>query len=193
VTRVLFVCVKNGGKSQMAAGLFRHAVTVDANPGRWQVESAGTKAGTKLNGLSVESLAGVGIDITGELPTPWTDEFVRAADAVVTMGCGDAGPSTPRRTGPYARRLRSLQGRPAASPPRPAGCKRSKALRRSCRTDDFCRQGASRDFGFADPGQGACRHRYGSNLYGIVNFDVKESLPSSNVPASPATDDRTSR
>ena len=79
--RVLFVCVKNGGKSQMAAGLMRHhaAETV-------QVQSSGTRAGTKLNELSIASLAEVGVDITGEQPKPITEDDVRAADLVVTLG-----------------------------------------------------------------------------------------------------------
>lgn len=61
MTRVLFVCVKNSGKSQMAAGQIRHAAAQDPHP--WQVESAGTQAGTKLNGLSVASSAEVRDDI----------------------------------------------------------------------------------------------------------------------------------
>lgn len=78
---VLFVCVKNGGKSQMAAGLMRQAagdaVTVD---------SAGTKAGDELNALSVESLAEAGVDISAERPKQLTDDLVRAADLVVVLG-----------------------------------------------------------------------------------------------------------
>ena len=92
MTRVLFVCVKNGGKSQMAAGLFRHTITHDENPDRWQVESAGTKAGTTLNGLSVESLAEVGIDITDQQPRQLTPELQQAADVVVTVGEADVDP-----------------------------------------------------------------------------------------------------
>jgi len=92
MTRVLFVCVKNGGKSQMAAGLFRHAVADGPDRGRWQVESAGTKAGTKLNGLSVESLAEVGVDISGEQPRQLTPELQRGADVVVTVGEADVDP-----------------------------------------------------------------------------------------------------
>ncbi|WP_432542963.1 arsenate-mycothiol transferase ArsC [Kineococcus sp. SYSU DK002] len=79
--RILFVCVKNGGKSQMAAGLMRQAagdaVTVD---------SAGTRAGDGLNALSVESLAEVGVDISAERPKQLTDDLVRAADLVVVLG-----------------------------------------------------------------------------------------------------------
>lgn len=78
---MLFVCVRNGGKSQMAAGLMKlrggDAV---------EVQSAGTKPGAKLNELSVASLAEVGVDITGEQPKPITEDDVRAADLVVTLG-----------------------------------------------------------------------------------------------------------
>ncbi len=78
---ILFVCMKNGGKSQMAAGLMRQAagdaVTVD---------SAGTQAGVELNALSVESLAEAGVDISAERPKQLTDDLVRAADLVVVLG-----------------------------------------------------------------------------------------------------------
>ena len=77
---VLFVCVKNGGKSQMAAGLLRQAagdtVTVD---------SAGTQPGTAVNALSAKSLAEVGVDISGETPKAITTQLARA-DVVVTLG-----------------------------------------------------------------------------------------------------------
>jgi arsenate-mycothiol transferase len=79
--RVLFVCVKNAGKSQMAAGLTRQ-IAGDAV----DVRSAGTRPGTALNDLSVASLLEVGVDITGEHPKALTDEMVRAADVVVTLG-----------------------------------------------------------------------------------------------------------
>jgi len=78
---VLFVCVKNGGKSQMAAGLMTKRAG-DAV----QVESAGTKPGTAVNELSAESLAEVGVDISANTPKPVTDEMVKAADVVVTLG-----------------------------------------------------------------------------------------------------------
>lgn len=78
---VLFVCVKNGGKSQMAAGLMTKRVG-DAIT----VESAGTKPGSTVNGLSAESLAEVGVDISRNTPKPITEEMVRAADVVVTLG-----------------------------------------------------------------------------------------------------------
>jgi arsenate-mycothiol transferase len=79
--RVLFVCVRNGGKSQMAAGLMRAA----AGPAV-EVGSAGTRAGTALNAQSVESLREVGVDVSGEHPRQLTDDLVRAADLVVVLG-----------------------------------------------------------------------------------------------------------
>ncbi|MEW1959586.1 low molecular weight phosphatase family protein [Kineococcus sp. NPDC059986] len=78
---VLFVCVKNGGKSQMAAGLMRQAVGDAVS-----VDSAGTRAGVGLNALSVQSLADVGVDISAERPQQLTDDLVRAADLVVVLG-----------------------------------------------------------------------------------------------------------
>ena len=79
--RVLFVCVKNGGKSQVAAGLMKHYAG-DAV----EIQSAGTKAGTALNDLSVQSLLEVGVDISDERPKAITDEMVRGVDVVVTLG-----------------------------------------------------------------------------------------------------------
>ncbi|RBY78841.1 low molecular weight phosphatase family protein [Blastococcus sp. TF02A-26] len=78
---VLFVCVKNAGKSQMAAGLMKHFAG-DAI----EVHSAGTKAGTALNELSAQSLLEVGVDITAERPKAITADMVRSADLVVTLG-----------------------------------------------------------------------------------------------------------
>ncbi|MGY1898678.1 arsenate-mycothiol transferase ArsC [Nocardia gipuzkoensis] len=78
---VLFVCVKNGGKSQMAAGLMRHAAE-----GRLEVYSAGTAPGESLNALSVQSLLEVGVDIREETPKPIDPRLLRAVDLVVTLG-----------------------------------------------------------------------------------------------------------
>ncbi|MFD6065154.1 arsenate-mycothiol transferase ArsC [Rhodococcus wratislaviensis] len=78
---VLFVCVKNGGKSQMAAGLMRKAAG-DAV----EVYSAGTKPGTAVNALSADSLLEVGVDITGETPKLVDPQLVRDVDVVVTLG-----------------------------------------------------------------------------------------------------------
>jgi protein-tyrosine-phosphatase len=87
---VLFLCVHNAGRSQMALGFFHHL----AGPGAvaW---SGGSEPGCEINPSAVAAMAERGIDITGEFPKPWTDEIVRAADVVVTMGCGDACPVFP--------------------------------------------------------------------------------------------------
>ena len=79
--RVLFVCVRNGGKSPMAAGLMsrRAARTI-------QVESAGTRPGTAVNALSAESLAELGVDISSHTPGPLTDDMISAADVVIVLG-----------------------------------------------------------------------------------------------------------
>jgi len=82
---VLFACVKNGGKSQMAAGLMR-AVAAKHPDAPVTVSSAGTKAGSALNAQSVQSLAEVGVDLTGEPPRQLTDDMVAAADLVVVVG-----------------------------------------------------------------------------------------------------------
>ena len=90
---VLFVCVKNGGKSQMAAGLMRKAAG-----DRVVVDSAGTSPGSAVNALSAESLLEVGVDITAESPKALTEDLVRAADLVVTLGreaTVDAADGTP--------------------------------------------------------------------------------------------------
>ena len=79
--QVLFVCVKNGGKSQMAAGLMKLRAGDQID-----VHSAGTQPGTKINDLSAAALAEVGVDITGEQPKPITEHAVRTADLVVTLG-----------------------------------------------------------------------------------------------------------
>jgi arsenate reductase (thioredoxin) len=87
---VLFLCVHNAGRSQMAAGWMRQLAG-----GRIDVYSGGSEPADALNRGAVEAMAEVGIDITPELPMPWADEIVRAADVVVTMGCGDACPLFP--------------------------------------------------------------------------------------------------
>jgi arsenate reductase len=90
VPEVLFVCVQNAGRSQMAAALLKHRAE-----GRVHVRSAGRDPGEEINPAVVEALAEMGIDVGEEFPKPLTDEVVRAADAVVTMGCGDACPTYP--------------------------------------------------------------------------------------------------
>jgi arsenate reductase len=90
VPEVLFVCVRNAGRSQMAAALLDHHAR-----GRVRVRSAGSDPGERINPKVVDALAELGIDVSKEFPKPITDEAVRAADAVVTMGCGDACPVYP--------------------------------------------------------------------------------------------------
>ncbi|MFW7413878.1 arsenate reductase ArsC [Demequina sp. SO4-18] len=82
---ILFLCVHNAGKSQMALG-FMKKLAGDRAIG-W---SGGSEPGTGLNEHSVAAMREVGIDISGEFPKPWTEETLKAADVVVTMGCGDA-------------------------------------------------------------------------------------------------------
>ena len=87
---VLFMCVHNAGRSQMAAGWLRHLAG-----DRITVYSGGSEPADQINPAAVAAMAEVGIDITSEFPKPWTDEIVRASDVVVTMGCGDACPLFP--------------------------------------------------------------------------------------------------
>jgi protein-tyrosine-phosphatase len=87
---VLFLCVHNAGRSQMALGWFNHFAGNQAVA--W---SGGSEPGTEINPAAIEAMAEVGIDITAEVPKPWTEEIVKAADVVVTMGCGDACPLYP--------------------------------------------------------------------------------------------------
>jgi arsenate reductase (thioredoxin) len=87
---VLFVCVHNAGRSQMAAGLVKLR-----SEGRVHVRSAGSAPGEEINPAVVEAMEEVGVDMSEEFPKPLTDEVVRAADVVITMGCGDACPIYP--------------------------------------------------------------------------------------------------
>ena len=87
---VLFLCVHNAGRSQMALGWFNHLAGDGAVA--W---SGGSEPGNEVNPAAIAAMAEVGIDISEEFPKPWTDEIVRAADVVVTMGCGDACPLFP--------------------------------------------------------------------------------------------------
>ena len=87
---VLFLCVHNAGRSQMALGFFEHYAG-EAAVG-W---TGGSEPGASVNPVAIEVMAEKGIDIAGEYPKPWTDEVVRAADVVITMGCGDACPVFP--------------------------------------------------------------------------------------------------
>jgi len=87
---VLFVCVHNAGRSQMAAGLVKLR-----SHGRIQVRSAGSAPGEQINPAVIEAMTEIGVDMSQEFPKPLTDEVVRAADVVITMGCGDACPIYP--------------------------------------------------------------------------------------------------
>jgi arsenate reductase len=90
VPEVLFVCVHNAGRSQMAAGLLDQLAA-----GRVQVRSAGSEPADRLHPQVVTAMAEVGVDLAREFPKPLTDEAVREADVVITMGCGDACPIYP--------------------------------------------------------------------------------------------------
>jgi arsenate reductase len=87
---VLFVCVHNAGRSQMAAGFLR-----DIAGDRIEVRSAGSMPADQINPIAVEAMAELGIDITAEAPKILTTEAVQASDVVITMGCGDACPFFP--------------------------------------------------------------------------------------------------
>jgi arsenate reductase (thioredoxin) len=93
VPEVLFVCVHNAGRSQMAAGLLKLR-----SQGRIHVRSAGSAPAGEINPNAVSALEELGVDMTEEFPKPLTDEVVRAADVVITMGCGDACPIYPGKT-----------------------------------------------------------------------------------------------
>jgi arsenate reductase len=87
---VMFLCVHNAGRSQMASGWLKHLAG-----DRVDVFSGGSEPASTVNPAAIESMAEVGIDIRTEFPKPWTDEIIRAADVVITMGCGDACPVYP--------------------------------------------------------------------------------------------------
>lgn len=87
---VLFVCVHNAGRSQMAAGLVKLR-----SEGTIHVRSAGSTPAEEINPAVVEAMTEIGVDLGEEYPKPLTDEFVKAADVVITMGCGDACPIYP--------------------------------------------------------------------------------------------------
>jgi len=87
---VLFLCIHNAGRSQMALGWFNHLA--HGNAIAW---SGGSEPANAINPTAVEAMAEVGIDITGEFPKSRTDEMVSASDVIVTMGCGDTCPIFP--------------------------------------------------------------------------------------------------
>ena len=90
VPDVLFVCIHNAGRSQMAAALLKARAK-----GRVHVRSAGSAPADSVNRVVVEAMSEIGLDLSKEFPKPITDDAVRAADAVITMGCGDACPVYP--------------------------------------------------------------------------------------------------
>ena len=90
VSEVLFVCVHNAGRSQMAAALLDHHAA-----GRVRVRSAGSTPATEINPAVVSVMRELGLDLSKEFPKPLTTEAVEVADVVVTMGCGDACPVFP--------------------------------------------------------------------------------------------------
>ncbi|MFF9148238.1 arsenate reductase ArsC [Streptomyces sp. NPDC014861] len=90
---VLFVCVHNAGRSQMAAGFLRHLAG-----NRVEVRSAGSLPGDRVNPAAVAAMAELGIDISDQKPKVLTSEAAQASDYIITMGCGDACPYFPGRT-----------------------------------------------------------------------------------------------
>lgn len=87
---VLFLCVHNAGRSQMALGWVQHLAD-----GRVVAWSGGSEPANEVNKVAVEAMAEVGVDISSGAPKRWTDEMLNAADVVVTMGCGDSCPVIP--------------------------------------------------------------------------------------------------
>jgi arsenate reductase len=90
VPEILFVCVHNAGRSQLAAALAKH-LSAD----KVHVRSAGSQPDQQISPLTIQALAERGIEITEAFPKPLTDDVVRAADVIITMGCGDACPVLP--------------------------------------------------------------------------------------------------
>jgi protein-tyrosine-phosphatase len=90
VASVLFVCIHNAGRSQMAAGFLRHLAG-----DRVEVRSAGSVPGERVNPAAVAAMAELGVDISAQAPKILTAEAVQASDYVITMGCGDACPYYP--------------------------------------------------------------------------------------------------
>jgi arsenate reductase (thioredoxin) len=87
---VLFMCIHNAGRSQMAAGWLRHLAGSEI-----EVLSGGSEPGTALNPMAVAAMNEVGIDISANVPAVWTTQIVQQADVVVSMGCGDVCPVFP--------------------------------------------------------------------------------------------------
>jgi protein-tyrosine-phosphatase len=90
IPTVLFLCVHNAGRSQMAAGFTRHLAG-----DRVRTLSGGSEPADRVNPAAVEAMREVGIDIADQHPRPWTEEGIGSADVVITMGCGDTCPYVP--------------------------------------------------------------------------------------------------
>jgi arsenate reductase len=90
IPEILFACVHNAGRSQMAAALAKHL-----SAGKVHVRFAGSQPTQEVHPLAVQALAERGIELTEAFPKPLTDDVVRAADVIITMGCGDACPVLP--------------------------------------------------------------------------------------------------
>jgi protein-tyrosine-phosphatase len=128
---VLFLCTHNAGRSQMALGYFNYLAGDQGVA--W---SGGSEPGNEINPAAVAAMAEVGIDITGEFPKPWTDEIVRAADVVITMGCGDECPFFPgKRYEDWALEDPAGQGIEAVRPIRDEIRERVTALLKSLAID----------------------------------------------------------
>ncbi|MEX5302863.1 arsenate reductase ArsC [Kocuria sp. CPCC 205273] len=121
---VLFVCVHNAGRSQMAAAYLGHL-----SGGRIEVRSAGSAPGDTVNPVAVQAMAEEGIDMSAEQPKVLTDEDVQASDVVITMGCGDACPFHPgKRYEDWALEDPAGQGLEAVRPIRDEIRRRIEAL-----------------------------------------------------------------
>lgn len=90
IPRIVFLCVHNAGRSQMAAAWAQHLGGEDV-----EVFSGGSDPASEVNPAAIAAMAEVGIDIAEQFPKPWTEAIVRAADVIITMGCGDACPIFP--------------------------------------------------------------------------------------------------
>ncbi|WP_411104909.1 arsenate reductase ArsC [Streptomyces sp. cmx-4-9] len=93
IASVLFVCIHNAGRSQMAAGFLRHLAG-----DRVEVRSAGSQPGARINPSAVAAMAELGIDISEQTPKVLTSEAAQVSDYIITMGCGDACPYFPGKT-----------------------------------------------------------------------------------------------
>ena len=131
IPSVVFLCVHNAGRSQMALGWFEHLAR-----GRASAWSGGSEPASEVNPAAIAAMHEVGIDITGEFPKRWTDEIVRAADVVITMGCGDECPFFPgKRYEDWALEDPAGQGIEAVRPIRDEIRERVTALLKSLAID----------------------------------------------------------